>query len=136
MGFTASRCSSHRLVRLRAIPASEVRGIGDWRHLLKPAQVDQAVPLPNPGNFLVSAPGPLLRMNHNAGADHVQIDVVHAVPEVTAILNYGRVIALAPERAPAMLAAVVICGKLPLEVAHESADVYRSGDDDKLVGVI
>jgi hypothetical protein len=62
-------------------------------------------------------------VEHNTGAHHVQIDVTQAIPQIVAAIDHGGVESPSPERAGAMLAKVVVVGKLTLELLHESTEI-------------
>jgi hypothetical protein len=105
-------------------------------HLEQFIQVQYAIPLPQANDLLIATPAPVNRVTNHSGANHIQIDVSHAIPEMGSILYEGAVVTLVPECAAAPSVAVVIGGEFAVKVPHEKADGARAPGGKHQVGVV
>lgn len=72
-------------------------------------------------------------MLNNACPDHVQVDILHAVPQIAPTIDHGAPVPALPERTPALLADVVVLSEFTFELLHEAADgLYLRGYDQQV----
>ena len=77
-----------------------------------------------------------MRVGYGTRPEHIQIDVLHAIPEVSALPNHRAVVAVAPKCSATSLPRVVPLGKLSLESLHHPADTVRRGRLNQEVGMV
>jgi hypothetical protein len=99
-------------------------------------QIQKTISLAATHQFRIAAPLPLSGVSDDTCSHHIQIYVLHAVPEVLSTFDHGAVKAIAPEGAAANLALVISGGKLPLESLHEPADRFKPGGGCQQMSVI
>jgi len=62
-------------------------------------------------------------MAYDPGAHHVEVNVAQAIPQIIAAINHGAMESFSPEGAAAVLAEVIVLGKLSLQLLHKTAEV-------------
>ena len=98
--------------------------------------VDQAIAGFLADQLLISAPAPISWMGDYACANHIEIYVLNAIPQMLAVLDHSAVVSVVPKGSAPMLAPVEIAGKIPLQLLHHAADTSGPGLDGSLMGVV
>jgi hypothetical protein len=75
-------------------------------------------------------------MPHHACANHVQVDVSQARPEVVASTNHRRVVAITPEGPLPPLRSIVLLCELPLHRLHQPGNDFWTGFSHQQVHVV
>ena len=57
------------------------------------------------------------------GAHRVEANLAQAIPKMIAAINHGAMESFSPEGAAAVLAEVIVLGKLSLQLLHKTAEV-------------
>jgi hypothetical protein len=86
--------------------------------------------------FLVSTPLPFTRMRDNAGTNHIQIDILDAIPQMLTVFNHGAMISVLPKGAAPVFALVVKACEVSLELLHHATDSSSSGLDGNFMSVV
>jgi hypothetical protein len=61
-------------------------------------------------------------MRDHAGAHHVQIDILDAIPQVLAVLDHGAVIAILPIGTASVFSPVEVARKTSFQLLHHATD--------------
>jgi len=81
----------------------------------------------------VPAPIPFRGILNNTSPDHIQVDILHAIPQVAPAINHRAPVPALPESTPTPLADVVVLSELTFELLHEASDgLYLRGDDQHM----